>query len=311
MSIDIKDRQLIDRFLRGEVSGIEMEDFNRRLNTDVNFRQEKEMQELVYSGIQRAHEDKLKGIILGSINYRKPKIPVPLKIIFTFLAVTILGISLWFYIGNESPKEEQARSWFAFLKNKEAGQEVISAPPKQKIETRQKPNVTVDSLSKSSPTVMADGDSVLSGLETEERVPDTIGPAEHLEDIVVKQDEILISAILDVEERNDSGSVPGSSTLTKDAVQHLNPAADLPEEEQISPSYLVEFWVSPINYRGYKMSKNKLILFGIEEPDAVKLYRTNGALYMNYHKEFYRLDDSFEFVSYHKLKDFEIPLAIR
>ena len=91
----------------------------------------------------------------------------------------------------------------------------------------------------------------------------------------------------------------------------LNPAADLPEEEKVSSDYQVEFWVSPINYRGYKMSKNKLILFGIDEPEAVKLYRVKDALYMSYLKDYYRLNASFDFMSYQKLKEADIPLAIK
>ena len=59
------------------------------------------------------------------------------------------------------------------------------------------------------------------------------------------------------------------------------------------------------------MSKNKLVLFGIEEPDAVKLYRVNDGIYMSYLKEYYKLNDTFDFVSYQKLKETEIPLAIR
>jgi hypothetical protein len=59
------------------------------------------------------------------------------------------------------------------------------------------------------------------------------------------------------------------------------------------------------------MSKNKLILYGIEEPDAVKLYRMNDVLFMKYGNEFFRLVNTFDFLSYQRLKENDVPLAIR
>jgi hypothetical protein len=59
------------------------------------------------------------------------------------------------------------------------------------------------------------------------------------------------------------------------------------------------------------MSKNKLLLFGIDEPDAVKLFRSNDVLYLKYGNEFFRLSNTFEFLSYQRLKENDIPLAIR
>ena len=214
---------------------------------------------------------------------------------------------MWFYTGNESSHRDQSKSWFAFLKSKESKTETGTAtePVKEKsgktliqnqqssaIAAKEIPAVAIDSAEEQK----ADSDFKTDTLPVEEN-------------IIVKQDQLLISAALPVEDKSEMKEKDES--MTSSAVEKLNPAADLPEEEKHASSFQVEFWVSPINYRGYKMSKNKIILFGIEEPDAVKLYRTNDGIYMTYLKEFYHLYESLEFVSYQKLKESEIPLAIK
>jgi len=46
----------------------------------------------------------------------------------------------------------------------------------------------------------------------------------------------------------------------------------------------VEFWKSPLNYRAYILTKNKLVLFGILKPDQVKLsYQSDGKLKLEYY----------------------------
>ncbi|MEO8086072.1 MAG: hypothetical protein ABI763_04590 [Bacteroidota bacterium] len=307
MGISLEDKHLIDRYLQGEVSGIEMENFSRRLEADAIFKHEVEVQQIIYSGIQKASKDKLQNLIIDSLDYRKPRVPFALKMIITFLAVTGVGITLWFYVGNEGAKDSQARSWFAFLKSKKNTEEVKQEIQKQKPETRQKIAANSDSLVQQNQVVQK-GDTGEKANMTE---PDSVAPSIAEEEIIVKQDQLLVSANILIENKDEEKDTEKNKTLTDEAVQLLNPGADLPEVEKPAASYQVEFWVSPINYKGYKMSKNKLILFGIDEPEAVKLYRVNNGLFMSYLKEYYHLNDSFDFVSYQKLKDSEIPLAIR
>jgi hypothetical protein len=309
MSLSIQDRYLIDRYLQGEISGIELESFNNRLRNDESFRHEAELQKVIYKGIQKANHDKLKKLIISSINYRRPSIPFALKMIVTFLLVTGLGITFWFYVGTESANKEQSKSWFAFLKSKKNEATDFKDAPKVKPEFHQKPRAATDSIIISNAANIIP-DSGTSAHTSADEQKDSAAFA-HEEDIVVKQDQLLITTTLAVENKSGDKNGIKDETLTNEAVEKLNPGADLPEEEKLPGNYLVEFWVSPINYRGYKMSKNKLILFGIEEPDAVKLYRVNDGIYMSYLREYYRLNNSFDFVSYQKLKESEVPLAIR
>lgn len=68
---------------------------------------------------------------------------------------------------------------------------------------------------------------------------------------------------------------------------------------KIDNSFLrVEFWKSPVNYKGYKTSNNKLILFGINSYDKISFKVLNKMLYMKYQDAFYQLDYSYEFKSF-------------
>ena len=306
-----EDRHIIDRFLQGDLSGIERENFNQRVREDEKFRGEVELLKIIYSGIHKANQDKLKSMILSSLNYRKPTIPFALKMIVTFLVVTGVGITLWFYVGNESANKDQSKSWFAFLKSKKSVDNNAVEIPKQKPPLKPRNEVLTDSVAQEGDAERAAADSVPEQISNEKTALDSIQPATSNEEIIVKQDQLLIGTTIVVEDKSEAGFEGNDKQLTSGALSKLNPGADLPEEEKVSSDYQVEFWVSPINYRGYKMSKNKLILFGIDEPEAVKLYRVKDALYMSYLKDYYRLNTSFDFMSYQKLKDAEIPLTIR
>jgi hypothetical protein len=311
MKKSIDDRHLIDRFLLGELSGIERENFNLRVREEEAFRNEVELHKVIYAGIQKANQDKLKRVILSSLNYRKPTVPFALKMIVTFLVVTGFGITLWFYVGNESSTRDQSKSWFAFLKSKKSADNTAIEVPRQKSPSRSRIVTTTDSVSLKEDANRPVSDSVQHQIPNDRTELDSLQPSAINEEIIVKQDQLMIGTTIVVEDKSAGGTEGKDNQLTNGALSKLNPSSDLPEEEKVTSDYQVEFWVSPINYRGYKMSKNKLILFGIDEPEAVKLYRVNDALYMSYLKDYYRLNASFDFMSYQKLKEAEIPLAIK
>ena len=52
----------------------------------------------------------------------------------------------------------------------------------------------------------------------------------------------------------------------------------------------VEFWKSPINYKGYKIINNKLIIFGLDQLNDILFKTFNKSLYMKYLSEFYVME---------------------
>lgn len=62
-------------------------------------------------------------------------------------------------------------------------------------------------------------------------------------------------------------------------------------QENLS-EFLVEFWQSPLNYRGYKRHKNKVVLYGIPQYDFASLKLLDNKLYLKYLNDYYLLEDT-------------------
>jgi hypothetical protein len=59
-----------------------------------------------------------------------------------------------------------------------------------------------------------------------------------------------------------------------------------PSKQQL----FVEFWESPLNTVGYKMGKNKIMLYGIRSADFADIIRIRGKIYLRYLNEYYPLE---------------------
>ncbi len=105
-------------------------------------------------------------------------------------------------------------------------------------------------------------------------------------DIVVKKDELLIVKQVDM--------INLSSPGNKDSLlQELSGIKD--DQVLIRQSMNVEFWLSPINYKGYKMAKNKVVLFGIATQEDVKLYKLDENSYLKLQQGVYKLEYTNDF----------------
>lgn len=56
--------------------------------------------------------------------------------------------------------------------------------------------------------------------------------------------------------------------------------------------YHLEFWKSPVNYTGYKMSNNRIILFGIYKYDLATLEYANTNIYLKLENIYYMLEET-------------------
>ncbi|HOH99044.1 MAG TPA: hypothetical protein PLE85_00755 [Bacteroidales bacterium] len=57
----------------------------------------------------------------------------------------------------------------------------------------------------------------------------------------------------------------------------------------------VEFWRSPINYTGYRMSENKLVLFGIFAIDSVMLIKRDDTMWLTMMDDVYPISETYDF----------------
>src|SRR5436190_9663810 len=204
MDATIHDRHLINRYLQGELSGIELEAFSKRMNSEDAFKRQVDLQQIIYDGIRKAREDQLIQLIRDSINYRKPAIPWGLQLILSFLIITVLGVTLWFYLGIERSEDKQSRSWFTFLQ-KPSGSAIEkkdAGRPKQESKEKIPAN-------HASPVPMEE--QQLTGVDTvlsDERItPGNTDSSRQTneEEIVVKEDQLLISVNIPITDKSDNG----------------------------------------------------------------------------------------------------------
>ena len=127
------------------------------------------------------------------------------------------------------------------------------------------------------------------------------------QEIVVKKDILIHSMTLTVDNKtlsdssdSDDEEVKSGGSLAGQTAMKLNPAASLPgpENNGAGNEVAIEIWKSPVNYNGYSFRNNKIILYGKEETDWVKLLSLNDELYMEYGPDFFKIDHSEGFLPY-------------
>ena len=60
-------------------------------------------------------------------------------------------------------------------------------------------------------------------------------------------------------------------------------------------------WQSPLNYKGYKMSKYKIALYGIVNIEGLKIYTLDDVIYLRNGSMVYKLEFSSEYKSYENI----------
>ncbi len=303
-----QERSLIDRYIDNSLSGVELKEFMDRLESDENFRRSVSFHNLLIESIQAAEDSRIEKAIVEMIGYKKPLIPTGLKLILTFLFITGSGIILWQYIGTGTLQSRRKifdldlfrKSPSKLEKEKEI--EKSTEKPKEKTtETTSENKVPIE-------------EENTSGVETNVN-PDSTIVSSSVEDdnLIVKKDQLLVTHTLKVTEiQPEESKKSGEVSMVQSTTTKLNPVAGLVDDSKSDDNdYVVEFWLSPVNYKGYKLNSNKLVLFGIEEPDAVKLYFFESKLMMKYGQEYFRLNPSDEFISFSTIKNTNLPSVLK
>jgi len=143
--------------------------------------------------------------------------------------------------------------------------------------------------------VMDEADSLLM-----DSVPEIISSEIYEENVVVRKDELLESKTIKV--------------FNLDTVQNLSAQEDtVPEKisgikntKNVSGYMKVEFWKSPVNYKGYKMTKNKIVLFGISPSDAVQLFMHNEVFFLKQKNNVFKIQFTDDFMQFEKITDPEL-----
>ena len=116
-------------------------------------------------------------------------------------------------------------------------------------------------------------------------------------DVIVRKDELLSTKTLEVINMDPVAKMNGKDSL-------LQKVSGIKDDRNPSKQFLnIEFWSSPLNYKGYKMSKYKLILYGVASPEGLKIFKLDDVVYLKSASFVYRLDASGDFKPYERITD--------
>lgn len=129
-------------------------------------------------------------------------------------------------------------------------------------------------------------------IDTLPYAPDSL-PIDSLS-LLVKKDELLHTKTIKLIRLTP----PGGNAIDTAMAQ----AADI-EPANLPGSYTVEFWKSPINYRGYKLGRNKIVLFGIYQADDISLVSVGSSVFLKNRDVYFRLEPGEEYASLSPVAD--------
>lgn len=135
--------------------------------------------------------------------------------------------------------------------------------------------------------------------ETEDNVVlDSSNTNNFEEPITIKKEELLVSKEISIQLIDINNKINKNDSLLA-VVSGTKDESKKGSQQKI----LVEFWKSPINYKGYQASKNKIICFGLTEIEEVKLFNVKNNLYMKYFDLVYNIEITSDFSNYDKVTD--------
>lgn len=204
------------------------------------------------------------------------------------VGVTIAGAG--FYMMSDE-QEAPSESKEVVSNEPEKGQLTAYSPDKQK--TPAKANRDYEESQKEKAAmleVITVGDSmVIDSIEiaTVDTVAETVDSLNMtLEDPVIVRKDVLMRTL--------SFNLPVMDTA-KTIIDTL--AEDLNIVESVKhDQFDLELWESPIGYLGYKMSGNKILVFGIDTAKNINLKRAGDDLNLHVGKQIYKIEQKSEFV---------------
>jgi hypothetical protein len=150
-----------------------------------------------------------------------------------------------------------------------------------------------NSVKKTSANFILDADTL-----AKHSVKDSVLPVNSAaqEDIVIRKDELLTSKTVEVINLNSPTSSGGSKDSLLQKVSGI-------KEDKTKQMMNVELWQSPLNYKGYKMGKYKIVLYGIVSSEGLKIYTSGNDTYLKYGPIVYKLENTSEFKPYERVTD--------
>jgi hypothetical protein len=151
----------------------------------------------------------------------------------------------------------------------------------------------------------ADGEQM--ELNADSSLADSVALSESEELITVRKEELLTAKEILIQMLDNSSS---NKSNKNDSLLAVVSGTKDESKKNSQQKTLVELWTSPINYRGYQASKNKIIFYGFNDIDELKLYSYKNNMYLRYNEIVYNIELSSDFSNYEKVSDSNILTLI-
>jgi len=133
-------------------------------------------------------------------------------------------------------------------------------------------------------------------IDENSKVFDSLKAAESNAEISIRRDQLMASKKVRYKIINAQKDSPEDSTLQE--ITNIKTSKNNTVE--------VEFWQSPIHYKGYKLGKNKLVIYGIDPESEIMLFDLSDYVILQSGTGYYRLDRSSDFRNLKKFNDQQI-----
>lgn len=134
-------------------------------------------------------------------------------------------------------------------------------------------------------------DTVKDSLSQTQLLTATRGSASD-DDIIVRKDQLVAEQQIALINLDAPPSLIDSLAQTEAGVR----------DEQ-ARKMTIEFWESPLHYRGYKLTRSRLVLFGLGQERNIALYKLNNLLYLKSSNGVFRLEGSSDFRQLERITD--------
>lgn len=96
---------------------------------------------------------------------------------------------------------------------------------------------------------------------------------------------------------------PKEKTNAKDSMIASLAGVSMPDDKEF---FMIEFWKTPLNSKGYKMTRSRLLIYGFNEGDDLLLVKDADKYYLRNNKIVYSLSYSAEFRPMERANENEI-----
>jgi hypothetical protein len=327
MTSDIERKYLIDRYLKGELSGLALDEFKNRLKIDPEFNAEVESQRAIIEGIKMARREHLLAILKGEIqpdSIAVPKISEtptqeksePKKVIipiipetpevrftpnynnwyFAAAAVLFAGFFMYFIFGYYIPHQNKIVDLPTKTEQSSKTETIIKDHPKDD---------TNSTTIVENPVDAGQNDSLPENNDVSPIAPSNNDKPslDIAKDTKTGENRLLITTL---------ETIAGSENIIKDPNVNAGngdktaPVGDFKVKRTKSTQLKIEYWHSIVNFKGYKLSNGNLQLFDVNADDKINLKYLDKQLYLKRNDHYYKLNSSGNFESFQKENNPEI-----